>query len=140
MEIKIKKLHEEATLPFYAYDDDAGFDLYSLEEVSIRKGERIQIKTGIAMEIPKGYVGLIWDKSGLSHKSGLKTLGGVIDSGYRGEIMVGIINLGYEDYKIEKGNKIAQMIIQSKINANLIEVNELSESERQTGAFGSSGK
>ncbi len=140
MEIKVKKLNDGAKIPFYAYEDDAGCDLFSVEEVLIKRGERVQIKTGIAMEIPRGYVGLIWDKSGLSHKAGLKTLGGVIDSGYRGEIMVGLINLGQEDYKLEKGHKVCQMIIQEKTTIKFLESDELSISERDSGGFGSSGK
>lgn len=145
MQLKVKKISKEAVLPNYAHNDDAGMDLFSTEDVLIKKGQRFQIPTGIAMEIPVGHVGLIWDKSGLSHKYGLKTLGGVIDSGYRGEIKVGIINLGDEDYKMEKGHKIAQMIIQQKISAQIVEVEELDdeeagENERGKSAFGSSGK
>lgn len=140
MKLKIKKLHEEAILPNYAHEDDAGFDLYSIEDVEIAPNVRVQIRTGIAMQIPVGFVGLIWDKSGLSHKHGLKTLGGVIDSGYRGEVKVGIINLGEQTYKLEKGHKVAQMIIQKKETCEIEEVSDLEESHRGEGGFGSSGK
>jgi dUTP pyrophosphatase len=140
MKIKIKKLNEDAKIPSYAHFDDAGMDLYAVVDTLIKVGERVQVPTGIAIEIPAGYVGLIWDKSGLSHKFGLKTLGGVIDSGYRGEILVGIINLGKEDYIFEKGHKVAQMIIQEKVNVEFDEVSELDESERGVGNFGSTGK
>ena len=140
MQLKIKKLSPDATLPKYAHGDDAGMDLFALEDILIATSKRVQILTGIAIEIPEGHVGLIWDKSGLSHKYGLKTLGGVIDSSYRGEIKVGMINLGDEDYKIEKGNKIAQMIIQEKITMEIMEVGELTDSPRGEGAFGSTGK
>jgi dUTP pyrophosphatase len=140
MEIKVKKLHEDAIIPFYAYEDDAGCDLFAIEDVMIKKGERVQIRTGIAMEIPRGYVALFWDKSGLSHKAGLKTLGGVIDSGYRGEFLVGLVNLGDEDYHLSKGQKVCQMILQEKTTAKFVEVEELSETDRGQGAFGSSGK
>ena len=140
MQIKIKRLLTEAIIPSYAHYDDAGLDLFSTEDVLVKIDQRIQVSTGIAIEISEGHVGLIWDKSGLSHKYGLKTLGGVIDSSYRGEIKVGIINLGDEDYKIEKGHKIAQMIIQQKITADILEVDELEESKRGVGAFGSTGK
>jgi len=140
MEIKIKKFNKDAKIPFYAYEDDAGCDIFSLEDVTINPGQRVQIKTGLAFEIPKGYVALLWDKSGISHKGGLKTLGGVIDSGFRGELMVGLVNLSDQDYHLEKGNKICQMIIQEKITAKFIEAEELSESERDKGGFGSSGK
>ena len=140
MQLKIKKINKEAVLPDYATFDDAGFYLYSTEDVEIATNARVQVPTGIAMEIPAGYVGLIWDKSGLSHKHGLKTLGGVIDSGYRGEVKVGLINLGQEKYILEKGHKVAQMIIQKNETCEIIEVAELSDSQRGSGAFGSSGK
>lgn len=140
MILEIKKLSDDAIIPKYAYEDDAAFDLFSVEDVELSPNDRFQIPTGIAMEIPSGHVGLIWDKSGLSHKNGLKVLGGVIDSGYRGEVKIGIINLGSEKYKIEKGHKVAQMIIQKKETCEIVEVNELSDSNRGEGGFGSSGK
>ncbi len=141
MKIKIKKLSENAKTPSYAHFDDAGMDLFAVSDTLIKAGERVQVPTGLAMELPVGYVGLIWDKSGLSHKHGLKTLGGVIDSGYRGEILVGIINLGKEEYRLEKGHKVAQMIIQEKISVEFEEVSELDDSsERGAGGIGSSGK
>ena len=130
----------DAVLPKFATQDDAGMDLFAIEDVTVEPMERKQIGTGIAMEIPEGHVGLVWDKSGLSHKFGLKTMGGVIDSGYRGEIKVGIINLGTEKYTFEKGHKVAQIIIQKKETPEIEEVTELSDSERGTGAFGSTGK
>ena len=140
MKLKIKKLHKEAVVPKYATRDDAGMDLFAIESVTVEPMQRAQISIGIAMEIPEGYVGLVWDKSGLSHKFGIKTLGGVIDSGYRGEIKVGVVNLGKEKYIFEKGHKVAQMIIQKKETPELVEVEELSDSERGHGAFGSTGK
>ena len=115
-------------------------DMYASEDVHIRKGERGKVSTGIAMEIPDGYVGLVWDKSGLSINYGLKTLGGVIDAGYRGEIIIGIANLSSEDYTIEKGHKVAQLLIQ-KIEAPVIEeTKELSDSHRGEKGLGSTGK
>ncbi|MCX6713784.1 MAG: dUTP diphosphatase, partial [Candidatus Vogelbacteria bacterium] len=85
MKIKVKKLDLEAKLPSYAHLGDAGMDIYALEDVVLKSGERARIKTGIAIEIPNGFVGLVWDKSGISTNHGLKTLAGVVDSGYRGE-------------------------------------------------------
>jgi dUTP pyrophosphatase len=140
MQLKIKKLNTEAIVPQYAHSDDAGFDLFSIKDFEIAPGSRVQIPTGIAMEIPEGFVGLIWDKSGLSHKNGLKTLGGVIDAGYRGEVKVGLINLSAETYLLEKGHKVAQMIIQKKETCEIVEVDELSDTSRGEGGFGSSGK
>ena len=140
MKLKIKKLDRDVRIPQYAHNDDAGFDLCARETIVLKKGERFAIPTGIAMEIPEGYVGLIWDKSGLAMKSGLKTIGGVIDSSYRGEVLVGIINFGKEDYIFEKGHKVAQMIIQKKEKVDFDEVKELSDTTRGEGGFGSTGK
>ncbi len=138
--IKIKKLKEGVVLPNYAHAGDAGMDMYASEDIHIRKGERGKVPTGIAIEIPDGYVGLVWDKSGLSINHGLKTLGGVIDAGYRGEIIIGIANLSSEDYTLEKGHKVAQLLIQ-KIEAPTIEeVKELEDSHRGEKGFGSTGK
>lgn len=140
MQIKFKKLNENAVAPNYAHSFDAGMDLFSLENISISVGERVQISTGIAMEIPEGYVGLIWDKSGLAQKSGLKTLGGVVDSQYRGEIKIGIINLSGENFQFEKGQKVAQMLIQKVEQVELIETENLSDTSRGEDGFGSTGK
>lgn len=139
--IKIKKLKPDAVLPNYAHQGDAGMDMYAAEDVHIKKGERAKVPTGVAMEIPEGYVGLVWDKSGLSMNHGLKTLGGVIDSGYRGEVMIGIINLSdNQDYTVVRGHKIAQLLIQ-KVEAPIIrEVEELEDSHRGEKGFGSTGK
>jgi len=140
MQIKIKKINTEATIPTYAHGGDAGMDLCASENTLVKKGERAKVPTGIAMEIPDGYVGLVWDKSGLSMNHGLKTLGGVIDSGYRGEIMIGVVNLGEEDYTIEVAHKVAQILIQ-KVEAPIIEeVENLTESTRGEKGFGSTGK
>jgi len=140
MRLKIKKLHSDAVLPSFAHESDAGMDIYSLEEVSIQPNERVQIKTGLAFEVLDGYVGLVWDKSGLSHKHGLKTLGGVLDSSYRGELFVGLINLSQEVYVLEKGHKVAQLLIQKIEHPLIVEVAELSETKRGKGGFGSTGK
>jgi len=140
MQLKIKKIHPEAVLPTYAHPADAGMDLYALETVTIESGERVQIKTGIAMAIPMGYVGLIWDKSGVSQKFGLKTFGGVIDSGYSGEVMIGLLNTSPENFTFEAGQKVAQMLIQKIEHPSILEVIELDETNRGEGAFGSSGK
>lgn len=138
--LKVKCLDPRAEMPVFEHDGDAGFDLYSLNKVILGPGDRAQVHTGIAMEIPYGYVGLIWDKSGLSHKHGLKTLGGVVDSGYRGEIMIGIVNLSGNEYTIEEGHKVAQMIIQKKEMVEIMTTDELSETERGESGFGSTGK
>ena len=140
MLLKIKKLRADAKIPSYAHHGDAGFDLFAVEETTVSAGERVLVGTGIALEIPDGFVGLIWDKSGLATAHGLKTLGGVIDAGYRGEIKVGIINLSTEDYVFEAGHKVAQMLIQKVERATIEEAPDLSDAHRGEGGFGSTGK
>lgn len=138
MQIKLKKLSKDAKLPVRSHFDDAGMDFFSIEEVLLRPGEYHAIKTGIALEIPYSFVGLVWEKSGLAHK-GIKTVGGVIDAGYRGEIMIQLRNFSDSDYKISQGDKIAQLLIQKVEMPILVEVDELSETERGEGRFGSTG-
>jgi dUTP pyrophosphatase len=140
MHVKIKKLHSDARIPSRAHPDDAGVDLYTVDPVELGPGERKSIPLGIAIEIPDGYVGLIWDKSGLSHKYGIKSFGGVIDSGYRGEVHAGVMNLSDKYFKFEKGHKIAQLLIQKIEHVIFDEAEELSDSSRGAGGFGSTGK
>ncbi|MEX0931702.1 MAG: dUTP diphosphatase [Candidatus Paceibacterota bacterium] len=140
MNLRIKKLHSDAIIPSYAHEGDAGMDLFSLEKVVIEPNTQVSLATGIALEIPEGYVGLIWDKSGLSHKHRLKTFGGVVDAGYRGEVRIGIMNLSDTSYVFEKGHKIAQMLIQPVVSATITESDNLSDSSRGEGGFGSTGK
>lgn len=140
MELKVKKLHKDAIIPKFAHPGDAGMDLFTTEDVVLKPQEYFPIPTGIAMEIPVGFVGLIWDKSGIAIKNGLKTLGGVIDSGFRGEIKIGMINLSDKEYKFEKGHKVAQILIQKIEQPEVVEVEELSDTSRGEGGFGSTGK
>lgn len=139
MTIKIKKLHPDAKSPSYAHSSDAGMDFYALENTIIQPNERKLIVTGIAMSIPHGYVGLIWDKSGIATKHGVKIMAGVIDAGYRGEIKILVHNLSSQSFAVEKGTKIAQMLIQPVVQKEIIEVAELEETERGEGGFGSTG-
>lgn len=138
--LKIVRLDKTMKMPAFAHDDDGGFDLYAAKTITIQPGERISIPSGLRMEIPYGFVGFIWDKSGLSHKHGLKTFGGVVDAGYRGEVMIGIMNLGAEPYTFEKNHKVAQISIQRREEIKIEEVEELSDSARGEGGFGSTGK
>jgi dUTP pyrophosphatase len=140
MNIKIKRIDPDLPRPFYSHKGDAGFDLRTRENVSIIPGEKATLPTGLALEIPQGYVGLIWDKSGLAIKEGLKTLGGVIDSTYRGEVMVGLVNLSKNKYTFKKGDKVAQMLIQKVKKVDFEEVEELESSDRGSRGFGSTGK
>jgi len=139
MNVKIKKLTETAKLPCYAHEGDAGIDFFSDEEKIIKSKETAVISTGISMEIPHGYAGLVWDRSGLAVKNSLTCLAGVVDSGYRGEIKIVVHNLRNQDFKVDKGMKIAQMLIQPVISADLKEADELAESQRQHKGFGSTG-
>ena len=139
MTIKIKKLQKDAIPPKYAQPGDAGMDFYANETIILQPGERGAVPTGIAMVIPVGYVGLIWDKSGLASKHGLKTMAGVIDSGYRGEIKILVHNLSTQPYTIEKGYKVAQMLIQPVEQREILEVSELENTARGDGGFGSTG-
>lgn len=115
-------------------------DLFALETVSIVPGQLKSVRTGISVAIPTGCVGLIWDKSGLAIKEGLKTVGGVIDSGYRGEIMVGMVIVGGKPYTLEAGHKVAQMLIQRVESPEIVEAESLDETRRGAGGFGSTGK
>jgi len=140
LKIKIQKINKDIKTPNYAHKGDAGLDLCSAEDDYVLKpGEHKKFQTGIKMEIPIGYVGLIWDKSGLALKHCIKVMGGVIDSTYRGEIAVILINLEKKDYKVEKNSKIAQMLFQKFEEANIEEFDNLSNTERKCGGFGSTG-
>jgi|SRR3989338_4261873 len=138
--IKVKKLSPTAVLPKYTLPGDAGMDLYSNESMIVLPMDRKLVPTGISMAIPNGFVGLIWDKSGIAGNHGIKTMGGVIDAGYRGEIKVVLHNLSDKTFHIEKGAKIAQMLIQTIEQKRIEEVNELDETSRGDGGFGSTGK
>lgn len=140
MKLKVKKLNNNAILPDYKLHGDAGLSLYALEKIEIKAGTRATIATGIAVEIPHGYVGLIWDRGSVSHKLGLKVLGGVVDAGYRGDIGVGLYNTSDKSHTVEIGDKIAQMLIQNVELVDVIEVENLEESTRGDRRFGSTGR
>ena len=140
MQLQVQLLHPDATVPSFAHTHDAGMDLFGIEKVTIAPGERAQIQTGIALAIPEGYVGLVWDKSGVSHTRGLKVLGGVFDAGYRGDVTIGLFNTGDTDQTFAVGDKIAQILIQKIIQPELVQVAQLPETVRGTDRFGSTGK
>ncbi|MFA7653918.1 MAG: dUTP diphosphatase [Candidatus Magasanikbacteria bacterium] len=139
MKIKIKKLHPDIKLPTYAHPGDVGMDLYSLEDCELKPGERKIFSLGFATEFEIGYAAIIKDKGGPPVKYGLHTMGGVFDAGYRGEYNVLLINLGQEPHQIEKGDKIAQLVIYPVMIAELEETDNLSDSSRGTGRWGSTG-
>ena len=144
MILKIKKLSPEAKAPTYGSLSAAGADLYALTdgELTISSGETKLIHTGIAMQIPEGYVGLVYARSGLATKKGLAPANkvGVIDSDYRGEIMVALHNHSDEVQTVENGERIAQIVIAPYLRADFTESDALDNTERGEGGFGSTGK
>jgi len=142
MKLKIKKLNPEAIIPAYQTKEAAGFDLHSIENVILKPGERKLIGTGLAFEIEYGYEVQIRPRSGLAYKHGITVLNspGTIDSDYRGEIKVLLINHSDEEFEIKKGDRIAQAVVAPVIQAEIVEVEELSSTERGEGGFGSTGK
>lgn len=139
MNLKIKKLQPNAILPKYQRVGDAALDLYAAEDKLLKPGIVNTVETGVAMEIPDGYVGNVRDRGGLAAKHAIHTLAGIFDSNYRGDITIVIINLGKKDYQIKKGERIAQMMIHKVEEIEVEEVKELSEANRGDNRFGSSG-
>jgi dUTP pyrophosphatase len=139
MIIKVKKLSPEAKLPTHGHPGDAGMDFYNLEDVVFPAGQQMRVRTGVAVEIPDGYVGLVWDKSRVSFQLGLTVVGGVIDSGFRGELVMSFLNISNKEVLLEKGQKMSQMIVQKFEHCDIIEAGELSDTVRGTGREGSTG-
>lgn len=140
MDIKIKLLDPEGKLPQYAHPGDVGMDVFSKEIYTLQPGERRVFFVGFAMEFPTGYAAIVKEKSSFPNHYGVHTMGGVYDAGYRGEYNVQLINLGSQAVTIEKGQKIAQIVIFPVAIGNLVETDELSDSARGNGNFGSTGK
>jgi len=137
--VYIKKLKESATIPTRATDTDAGYDLYADQQGLIPAGERAIVGTNIAIAIPPGYYGRVAPRSGLAVKKGIDVLAGVVDSGYRGEVGVVLQNLSKEDFLFKKGDRVAQLIIEQCFSVGWVELDELEESIRSDGGFGSTG-
>lgn len=141
--LKIHKLDKSLKTPGYAHTGDAGLDLFSSVDCTVKPFERLKVPTGIKIEIPRGYAGFIQPKSGLAIKNGISLVNtpGLIDSGYRGEVCALLINLDPENtFKISKGDKICQLVIHKVETASIKEVSSLDESSRGTGGFGSTGR
>lgn len=142
-EVKIKKLNDSAQVPTYGTEYAAGADLYACidEEMIFLPGETKLVPTGLSFEVPIGYAGLIYARSGLASKKGLAPANkvGVVDSDYRGEVMVALHNHGNVEQKIEVGERIAQFIITPYLKANYTVVDELDDTERGANGFGSTG-
>ncbi len=139
--LKISRIDKEVNLPGYAHEGDAGLDLYAAENCILKPGERKLVSTGIKLALPSGYEAQIRPRSGLALKHGLSVVNtpGTIDSGYRGLVGVILINHGKEDFAVEKNMKIAQMVINRVENAKIEEVEELDDTSRGEGGFGSTG-
>ena len=141
--IRVRRIDHGLPLPSYSNPGDAGADLYASEEVTLAPAQRQLVRTGIALEIPDGYVGLVHPRSGLAHRHGLSMLNapGTIDSGYRGEILVNLINLDpCEEVTLYRGDRIAQLLIQPVSRAQFVEAADLSDSIRGSAGHGSSGR
>jgi dUTP pyrophosphatase len=143
MKLPVSKLNDEATLPSRAHEGDAGLDLYACEAAHIGPGERWSVGTGVAMEIPEGHAGYVLPRSGLAREHGISLVNspGLIDSGYRGEVRVLLLNTDpAEGFRIEPGDRIAQLVVAPIALAEPVEAEALSESARGDGGFGSSGR
>jgi dUTP pyrophosphatase len=140
--VKVKILNPDAIIPKYQTEEAAGFDLHSVEEKTVKAGEREVIKTGLAVALPKGYELQVRPRSGLALKNGITVLNtpGTVDSDYRGELMVILFNTSKEDFAVKKGERIAQAIIKEILQADFAVVEELDSTERGVGGFGSTGK
>lgn len=141
MKLLVEKIDEKAIIPFYAHEGDVGMDLFSIEQVTIKPMERKLIHTGIKIQLPKNTEAQIRPRSGLALKNGITVLNtpGTIDEGYRGEIGIILINFSNEEFKVEKGMKIAQMVIKPTLTLKVEEVTELTGTTRGEGGFGSTG-
>jgi dUTP pyrophosphatase len=143
VELPVAKLNDAAVLPTRAHEGDAGLDLYACEAAHIGPGERWSVGTGVAVEIPDGHAGLVLPRSGLAKKHGIALVNapGLIDSGYRGEIRVLLLNTDpAETFRVEPGDRIAQLVVSPVAIAEPVETAALAESSRGDGGFGSSGR
>ena len=142
IQVKIKRLDQELSLPRYANPGDAGLDLYSAVDVVIEPMRRVMIPTGVAIALPEGYAGFVQPRSGLAAKKGLSIVNtpGLVDSGYRGELKVIAINTDTDEpIAIARGERVAQLVVQRVPVVELVEVDELDATERGEGGFGSTG-
>jgi len=141
MTVKFRKIDPAAILPSYAHPGDAGMDVRSVEDLVVEPGGRKLVRTGLVMMLPPGYEAQVRPRSGLALKNGVTVLNtpGTIDEGYRGEVGVILANLGAEPFRVEKGAKIAQIVIAPCTQAEIVETAEIDETARGTGGFGSTG-
>ncbi len=141
MVLQFKRIHPDAVLPAYAHPSDAGMDIRSIEDISLSPGERALVHTGLVVLLPPMYEAQVRPRSGLALKFGITVLNtpGTIDSGYRGEVGVILVNLGQEEFKVKKGDKIAQMVIAPVTQPQVVETEFIDRTDRGEGGFGSTG-
>ena len=139
LQVRFKKLHPDAKIPVRATDGAAGFDLHSTQRIDVPPGQRMLLPTGIACAIPAGWCGQVWPRSGLAVKHGINVLAGMIDSDYRGELHVSLINHGADTLEVKEGDRIAQLVFVQVLTA-AVEVEDLDDTARGVGGFGSTGK
>ncbi len=142
LQLLVHRLDPEVPLPRYAHEGDAGLDLAAAAEVTLAPGERTAVPTGLALAIPPGWVGLVHPRSGLARRHGVTVANapGTIDAGYRGEVQVLLVNLGQEKVRLERGERVAQLLLQEVGRAEVVEVDSLEASTRGDGGFGSTGR
>ncbi len=141
LELQVQRLDPQVPLPTYAHEGDAGMDLAAAAEVTVSPGERVAVPTGLAVAIPQGWVGLVHPRSGLARRHGITVTNapGTIDAGYRGEVQVLLVNLGDESVTLSRGDRIAQLLLQQVGHARVVEVEDLDDTTRGAGGFGSTG-
>jgi dUTP pyrophosphatase len=141
IDVRLKMIDAKLSIPAYAHPGDAGADLLSAEAVELPPGGRALVRTGVAIALPAGYVGLVHPRSGLAARLGVTVLNapGTVDAGYRGEILVNLINHDRRPVKIERGDRIAQLLVQKVERARFLPVDSLEETVRGTGGHGSTG-
>ena len=142
MKVGFKRIHPDATLPAYAHASDAGMDVRSVEDLTIPAGRRALVHTGLVMMLPPDAEAQVRPRSGLALKHGVTVLNtpGTIDSGYRGEVGVILANFGEADFEVRKGDKIAQIVVAPVTRPVVVEVDEIDDTDRGAGGFGSTGK
>lgn len=141
MTLRFKRIHPDATLPSYAHASDAGMDVRSVEDVTVPAKGRVLVHTGLVMLLPPMFEAQVRPRSGLALKHGITVLNtpGTIDAGYRGEVGVILANFGDSDFEVKKGDKIAQIVVAPVLQARIEEADEIDETDRGSGGFGSTG-
>lgn len=141
MTLRIKRIHPDATLPAYAHASDAGMDVCSVDDLVIPPGGRALVQTGLVFNLPPLWEAQVRPRSGLALKKGVTVLNtpGTIDAGYRGEVGVILANFGSEDFDVKKGDRIAQIVVAPVVQAEVVEVDSIDETDRGGGGFGSTG-